>query len=177
MAQQKEVFTMWRSCLWHWFKLMIALPQRYFNLILTIAHFSLDTDKCSGLLTNKQKNACSKKPWGLGGVLQSICKSLSSVQCDGVTVQLVSLHCDFSGSESASGWRHISPKTQHVFQLLLLWQTFVHLFALQKVDLWESDSRSQMVKGHKNSQDEQKGMLVVLRFGQIANAFTLQRNT
>lgn len=54
---------------------------------------------------------------------------------------------------------------------------FCPFVCIKKGDLWESDFLLQMIKGHKNSQDEQKRILVFLWFGQIVNAFTLERNT
>lgn len=54
---------------------------------------------------------------------------------------------------------------------------FCPFVCIRKGHLWESDSLSQMVKGHKNKQDEQKRILVFLWFGQTANAVTLQTNT
>lgn len=54
---------------------------------------------------------------------------------------------------------------------------FCPFVCIKKGDLCESDLLSQMVKSHKNSQEEQKRILVFLWIGQIANAFTLERNT
>lgn len=82
---------------------------------------------------------------------------------------------DFSGSERVGGTFLLEHMTLRVAATARS-TDFCPFVCVKKGDLWESDLLSQMVKGHKNSQDEQKRILVFLWFGQIANAFTLERN-
>lgn len=84
---------------------------------------------------------------------------------------------DFCGSERAAVGTFLLAHMTARLTVTAHLTDFCPFVCVRKGDLWESDLLSQMVKGHKNNQDEEKRTLVFLWFGQIANAFTLERNT